>query len=74
MRSMVEGAGAVRKTLRHQEKRQCKRPSHRARARSPLPAVAGRDKAMVKQVLTSPNLCYRGANSAGGPAVDRCTG
>jgi hypothetical protein len=43
MRSMVEGALAVRKILRRQEKRHRKRPAHRARARSPLPAIAGRD-------------------------------
>ena len=44
MRSMVEGARAVRNILWHQEKRGGKRPSHRASARSPLPAIAGREK------------------------------
>ena len=44
MRSMVEGAQAVEKILEHQEKLRCKRPAHRARARSPLPAIAGRDE------------------------------
>ena len=43
MRSMVEGARAVREILRPQERRQCKRPAHRARARSPLPTIVGRD-------------------------------
>ncbi len=43
MRSMVEGAQAMEEILQQQEKRRLKRPSHRARARSPLPAVAGRD-------------------------------
>jgi hypothetical protein len=44
MRSMVEGAPAVEKILWHQKKRQRKRPAHRASARSPLPAIAGRDE------------------------------
>ena len=44
MRSMVEGAQAMEKILRRQEKRRGKRPAHRARARSPLPAIAGRDE------------------------------
>jgi hypothetical protein len=47
MRSMVEGARAVEKILKRQEKRRGKRPSHRARARSPLPAIAGRDKSLA---------------------------
>ena len=33
----------MRKFLRRQDKGERKRPSHRARARSPLPAIAGRD-------------------------------
>ena len=44
MRSMVEGARAIENILMLQEKRHRKRPSHRARARSPLPAIAGRDE------------------------------
>jgi hypothetical protein len=47
MRSMVEEAQAVRKILMYQEKLQRKRPAHRARARSPLPAIAGRDRVRV---------------------------
>jgi hypothetical protein len=43
MRSMVEGAQAMKDFLMYQEKRRSKRPSHRARARSPLPTVVGRD-------------------------------
>jgi hypothetical protein len=53
MRSMVEGAQAVKKILRRQEKLRRKRPptAHSASktrvnalmARSPLPAFAGRD-------------------------------
>jgi hypothetical protein len=53
MRSMVEGARAVRKILWRQEKHQRKRPSHRASARSPLPAVAGRDEERSLRCLTS---------------------
>ena len=44
MRSMVEGAQAVKNIPEHQVKRRDKRPSHGASARSPLPAVAGRDE------------------------------
>jgi hypothetical protein len=44
MRSMVEGARAMKKFLERQVKRRGKRPSHRAKARSPLPAIAGRDE------------------------------
>jgi hypothetical protein len=36
MRSMVEGAQAVREILMRQDKRRLKRPAHRASARSPL--------------------------------------
>jgi hypothetical protein len=36
MRSMVEGAQAVTKILWHQEKRRCKRPSHRTSCGPPL--------------------------------------
>jgi hypothetical protein len=44
MRSMVEGALTVRKILRCPEILHCKRPAHRASARSPLPTIAGREK------------------------------
>jgi hypothetical protein len=48
MRSMVEGAQAVRKILRRQVKLRGKRPAHRARARSPLPTIVGRDEVVTE--------------------------
>ena len=45
MRSMVEGARAVEKILKRQEKRRGKRPSHRTSCGPPIPAIAGRDSA-----------------------------
>ena len=41
MRSMVEGAQAVTKILWHQEKRRCKRPSHRTSCGPPSPLPLG---------------------------------
>jgi hypothetical protein len=44
MRSMVEGASNSPRRCRHRKSYCERRPSHRASARSPLPAIAGRDE------------------------------